>query len=142
MTNYRQNQDSRSITVTSTSTSLAPEPGVSRILDPYDLSLIRDCYTDSIGSLTGAIAYYIEGKMKRGMETEVILDAIEQTGWARRPSPHYFRAILDRLEEQGIKTSRQLSDDKMRRYREREEANSRQWRKWYREDDSIENMPF
>lgn len=138
MTNYRQNQDSRSITGTSTSTTIAPEPGV--FCSPEDLDTIREYYTDSIGPLTGAIAYYIEGKIRRGMQPGVILDAINQTGWARRPSPHYLKAILDRLEMEGVKTVQQLDVNKMRRDRERDEANARQWRKWYR--DPEEDLPF
>ena len=47
-----------------------------------------------------------------GMEADVIVGAIEQTGWAERPSPQYLRAILSRYQRQGIRTMADVDADR------------------------------
>lgn len=99
---------------TSTSTtSMTTEPGV--CIPPEDLSAIRDAYIMAINMpMTASIAHEIEAALKDGMETCCILDAIQQTGNAPRPSPYYLRAILQRWRRDGILTADKLAADKGR----------------------------
>ena len=92
------------------------QPGVSQ-----DYMAIKEAYCSAIGPLTAPVAWYLEGLMADGMTPEVILNAIQETGWARRPSPQYLRAILERYKAHGILTIPQLLHD------QEEFAESKQW---------------
>lgn len=100
---------SRSTSSTS-STSRYTEPGV--LSAEHDLMVIKEAYQSCIGpEIKAAVAYYIERLLEDGMKADVIIHAIEETGWARKPSPHYMRAILERYRLRGIRTMEQLLID-------------------------------
>ena len=82
--------------------------------------------------MSNVIGEYIKNLLQAGMELEVILYALDETAWAKRPSPHYMRAILQRLRGEGILTGEQLRHH----LREREEQRQRDRNRW--EDD----LPF
>ena len=104
-----------SINSSSSSTSIHTQPGV------HDLCCIKEAYNNCIGDLKAPIAWYLEGLMASGMQPEVILNAIQETGWARRPSPQYLRAILERYKAYGILNMMQLIHD------QDEHAESKKW---------------
>lgn len=100
----------RSTTSSSSSTSIYTEPGV--FCDERDLEAIKGAYKSCIcDEIKASVAYYIENLLQWGMTAEVICNAIQETGWARRPSPNYMRAILERYRAHGIKTMAQLLHD-------------------------------
>ena len=110
-TDQKYNFPSRisSMNTSSTSTTASTEPGV--LYNENDLLSIKQAYNDCIGDLKAAVAWYLEGLIKWGMEPEVILNAINETGWAKRPSPQYMRAILERYKAHGIKSMPHLLHD-------------------------------
>ena len=123
----RQNYETRTTSRTTSSTasssrsssstsSVYTEPGVSQ-----DYMAIKEGYCAAIGPLTAPVAWYLEGLIGDGMSPDVILNAIQETGWARRPSPQYLRAILERYKAHGIYTIPQLLHD------QEEFAENKQW---------------
>lgn len=92
--------------ITSTTTTGDTRPGVfSNPLEAENtLHVIGMEYNNILGPMNMQIARYIEQLLREGMEPEVILDALQSTAWARRPSPQYFRAICARYRERGIMT--------------------------------------
>ena len=88
---------------TSTTTTVYTDPGVS-----WNLQVLRETWNGILGPMTAQVAWYIEDLMAKGMAIEVILDAVQETAWARRPSPQYFRAITQRLMREGVLTMEQL----------------------------------
>lgn len=133
MTNQAQFRNNSAAATSTSTTTVVTDPGVFR--------QIREAYVDNIGPLTGAIAHYLEDLMDEGMAPVVILDAITQTGWAPRPSPQYLRAILRRYSLENIYTEQDLQYSKLRRQRERDEANAARWKRWYAPDQDQE-LPF
>jgi len=71
------------------------QPGV-RVLTRDDGETILAAYLDNINpdGMTGAVAAEIEKAYAAGLSVEDIVLAIEETGFAPRPSPAYLRAIL------------------------------------------------
>jgi hypothetical protein len=68
-------------------------PGVS--ISPEDGERIVTAYTANIApQLTAAVAAMIEEHIARGLTVDDVLDAINRTGFAPRPSPAYLRAVL------------------------------------------------
>lgn len=112
----------------SSSSSVYTDPGVSRTagdegqdVDAFgrsrekreqDFLWIKYAYKNALGeSIKAPVAWYIEQKYSEGMEAQVICHALEETAWARRPSPQYFRAVMERYSECGIKTRAALKHD-------------------------------
>lgn len=88
---------------TSSSSSRYTDPCVS--CPDEVIERIAKAYTDAISpEIPTMAAKLMEQCLADGMTPELIIEAIDQTGWAQRPSPHYLRAILRRCREQGIKT--------------------------------------
>lgn len=98
-----------SMNSSSSTTTAATLPGV--LFNDQDLTAIKQAYNECIGDLKAAVAWYLEGLMEWGMEPEVILNAINETGWAKRPSPQYMRAILERYKAHNIRSMPQLLHD-------------------------------
>ena len=97
-----------------------------------DLETIRETYVQNIGPLTAPVAAMIERHLNAGMEPSVILYAIEETGFAPRPSAQYLRAILTRYANFGILTQNDVMEDANRRERDQREALEARWDSWYR----------
>lgn len=138
MTNSRQNtnnnqtyQQERTAGRSSSTTTIHTEP---RVCTAQDLEAIRVAYNGTIGPLTAPIAHFLEKCMAAGIEPAVIVDAIERTGWARRPSPFYLRAILQRYLREDIRTMADVLGDEadLRQYQQRNGDDG--WREWYQGD--------
>lgn len=87
-----------------TSTSIAH--GAGRVQPTAtEMEEIRQGYVDAIGPINATKARDIETAMEAGVQASAILDAIEQTGLAPRPSHYYLRAILRRYAAEGITTT-------------------------------------
>ncbi len=80
--------------------------GAGRVLTDEDKQMLRECYNDNIGEMTGAAAGVIERAFLAGIEVCDIIMAIEDTGLAPRPSGYYLKRILDRWIETGVTVSR------------------------------------
>ncbi len=138
MTTSRNNSDNSSnrkqgtaaVSSSTTTTTIHTDPGVCTA-NPRDLEVIRTAYNGSIGPLTAPIAHFIEKCITAGMEPAVIVDAIERTGWARRPSPFYLRAILQRYLNWGIRTMEDVHGDEADRRLYQQENGEDGWKEWY-----------
>lgn len=103
--------DNRTTTASNTSTSIDTEPGVSN--DRYDKIRLLRTYNKVLGDMPSQVGWYLTELMEIGMEVDVIINAINETAWARHPSPRYMRCILDRYRENDILTMRDLNIDKL-----------------------------
>lgn len=129
-------------TSTSTSTTVNTEPGVSQI-SPMDKHVIAEAYCQTIRqNMTTQVAFYLENLLQEGMEPEVILSAIQETGWAPRPSPQYLRAILQRCRNQGIYTMTQWNYRQSERQAAIERANEARYSSWVAYPGDGVNLPF
>lgn len=119
MTEYQQyfvtptTTTSRTTSTTSSSSS-SMSHGAGRVLNPDELESIRQAYVTNIGPLKAPIAHYLENCLQT-METALVINAIEETGWASRPSPQYLRAILERYKREGLDTMVKLDHQKSER---------------------------
>ena len=69
------------------------QPGVS--ISPEDGERIVRAYMDNIGyGINPPVARMIEEFISNGHTVNDVIDAIERTGFAPRPSPAYLRAVL------------------------------------------------
>ena len=116
---------------TTTTTTYHTEPGVFTA-NPQDLEVIRTAYNGVCGPLTAPIAHFIEKCLSAGMEPAVIVDAIERTGWARRPSPFYLRAILQRYLREQIRTMEDVEGDNADRQQYQLQHGEDGWREWFK----------
>ena len=80
--------------------------GTGRFMTAEECEAIREAYTDNIGPLTGAVARMIERAFDHGLTAAEIQMAIEETGFAPRPSPYYLKAILENWVETGVTISK------------------------------------
>lgn len=92
---------------TTTSTSRDTQPGVSR----ETLKRLLRAYNEILGNMTNQVGWYLNELMEQGMEVEVIINAINETGWAQRPSPRYLKCILERYRDDEIMTMDDLRRD-------------------------------
>lgn len=141
MTDYRKSTDNnstnqattafmRTTTGTTTSSSIHTEPGV-HMPSAQDLEVIREYYTDLLGPLNMFKARDIERAFECGLQVSAILDAIEQTALARRPSHPYLCAILRRYAADHITTVDEAIACRERRRYDREMAMRERWSTWY-----------
>lgn len=71
-------------------------------------SAYRACVGDSIRA---PMAMLIGSLYRGGMDADVIVHAIELTGFAPRPTPWYLKAILGRYEASGIRSMQDVMQD-------------------------------
>ena len=133
MTNLRPERETSRTSTSSrrsstTTTTMAHGAGCVTI---DDLKIIRDCYVDYVGPMTAPVAKMIEMKLAAGMEVAVILHAIEETGWAPRPSAQYLRAILTRLHATDVLTMEQLMEDQQRHDKRYADMRKDREDRWY-----------
>ena len=87
--------------------------GIVTVEDRFD---IRTLYREAVGyEMQPFVEKMCVDYLLQGMEKEVVLHAIELTGWAPRPSAHYLRAILRRYEDSEIYTEGDVERDEWRR---------------------------
>lgn len=81
--------------------------GAGRFLRPDQLEDIKNAYVENISdTMTGAVAHLIERAFDKGLEADEIVMAIEETGFAPRPSPMYLKKILENWVENGVTVSK------------------------------------
>ena len=69
------------------------EPGV---LTEEDAERILVAYTENVAErMTGAVAAFIEDKIRHGLTVDIIIKGCEITGFAQRPSPAYFKTVIN-----------------------------------------------
>ena len=122
----------------STSTTIDTEPGV--FLSPMDMEAIRQTYNDILGTLNFIKARDIEWAIRSGLKAGAILDAIEQTAMAHRPSHPYLVAILERYISYGIHTREDAERDRIAHKARRDAANRERWNAWYKNPE--DDMPW
>ena len=131
---HEQQKQQAAATTTATTTTVYTDPGVS-----YVRQIIAEEYQGVLHTqITMPVIMLMERCMTAGMEPEVILAAIEATGWARRPSPQYLRAILTRCLREGILTAAAWEHHEQERCITQDSANSEIYRMWY----GVDNLPF
>lgn len=77
------------------------EPGVFMITAD-DAERICKAYNSAIGVLNGTVAAMIESAVKGGLTVDNIIQAINETAFAPRPSAAYLRAILRNWLKNGV----------------------------------------
>lgn len=97
---------------------------------PMELEQIRQMYVDAIGPLNAIKARDIERAMTDGLTVTAILDAIEQTAYAPRPSHAYLRAVLRRYIAEGVHTAEDAERTR-EAYRAQRAATGRERSTWY-----------
>lgn len=116
MTNTRNNFENSSTTTTrsSSSSDYYCGHGAGSVLSEIDKIAICSAYRANLGrDLNARVASLIGALVRGGMEPDVIVHAIEQTGMAPRPTPWYLRAILARYEAEGLQTMAQVVQDEL-----------------------------
>ncbi len=130
----KQQKKQAAAATTATTATVYTHPGVS-----YVRQIIAEEYQGVLHTqITMPVIMLMERCMSAGMEPEVILAAIEATGWARRPSPQYLRAILQRCLREGILTAEAWEHHEQERCSDQASANAEIYRLWYGQD----NLPF
>lgn len=98
--------NSSSNSSTTTTTTRYTEPCVS--LSDELIEHVAMAYSSTISpDIPPMAAHMMEQALLDGMTAECLIMAINDTGWAPRPTPQYLRAILRRCREQGIRTADQ-----------------------------------
>ena len=87
--------------VAAAAAAIHTQPGVSQ-----EWASICNAWEEIFGAsgIPVPIAKWIHRLIDNGMELELVVRAIEETAWAKRPSPSYFRGILNRCVSTGIMT--------------------------------------
>ena len=81
--------------------------GTGRFMTPENCEAILTAYQENISeTMPGAVAHMIENAFKHGLEADEIVMAIEETGFAPKPSPWYLRKILENWVENGVTVSK------------------------------------
>lgn len=121
----RQQEDQQEVTEeairnegsgTSSTTCARARARARRIVTVEDRYDIRTLYREAVGyEMQPFVEKMCVDYLLQGMEKEVVLHAIELTGWAPRPSAHYLRAILRRYEDSEIYTEGDVERDEWRR---------------------------
>ena len=115
--NYNYNNPpTTATTTTSTSSSIHTLPGVFRknnnnCISEHDYIIIDNHYKTYIDKegMPRLIQDLILNLFQNGMKADLILNAIEETSLAKRPSAFYLRAILRRYAANGYRTLMDLS---------------------------------
>ena len=123
------------------STTNDTQPGVF-CLSAHELEQIRLAYSGLLGDLNVYKAQIIDQAIKNGVQASAILDAIEQTGYAPRPSHAYFSAILRRYIVMQISTAKEAEADRQVRMRRRWKATHDDWAAWYDRPEDLDELPF
>lgn len=97
---------------------------------PMDLEQIRQLYVDVLGPLNAIKARDIEQAMGAGVTASAILDALEQTALAPRPTHAYLRAVLRRYAAEGVTTAEDAERSR-EAYRAQRAAAGRERTTWY-----------
>lgn len=120
----RQLEDQQEVTEESSSregsspssTTCARARARARIVTVEDRFDMRTLYREAVGyEMQPFVEKMCCDYILQGMEKEVVMHAIELTGWAPRPSAHYLRAILRRYEDSEIYTEGDVERDEWRR---------------------------
>ena len=78
-----------------------------RFMTPETCEAILTAYQENINdTMPGAVAHMIEDAFKHGLEADEIVMAIEETGFAPKPSPWYLRKILAHWVTHGVTVSK------------------------------------
>ena len=117
---------------TTTTTTGNTNPGVFSAGIDYDY--IRDTFLEVIGHMTIFHAKFIEKSITDGkLDTSAVIDALEQTSFAPRPSFPYFRAVLSRYVAEGIHSAEEAAQQRWARAIERADRNRDKEMRWYQE---------
>lgn len=78
------------------------EPGV-RLSDADADNILRAYMNNVAPTMSGAVAGEIEEALSRGLTIDDVIECINRTGFAPRPSPAYLRAVLRNFDASGKK---------------------------------------
>ena len=133
MTEKGRSSDKITTTRTTTSSSTTTRAHTAGRVPPtpFEWEQIRQTYVDVLGALNCVKAHDIEEAVNQGVQPSAILDAIEQTALAPRPTHYYLRAVLRRYANWGIFTREAAEKDRNERKREQRLAQYRNECTWY-----------
>lgn len=105
--NRRYYEDIKEVRDSVTSTSTTSE------WTQDDYEMLQKYYEENLGcKMPRPITQLAADAARAGMLLETVLQAIDETMFAPRPSPHYFRAILLRWINAGILTPAHVAADR------------------------------
>lgn len=126
MINHQQNQEQVLKINTSNNNSIISQEdhnnyynnnythGSGRFMSPEQCEAIKTAYLENISeTVPGAVAHMIENAFANGLEAEEIVMAIEETGFAPRPSPWYLKKILENWVTYGVTVSKIRHESKV-----------------------------
>ena len=81
------------------------EPLKAGEIAPEDAQRLKQVYSDVLGRMTKPVAYMILGYLRTGLTVDNVIDAINLTAFAPRPSAAYLNGILHNWRLYGVKLS-------------------------------------
>ena len=115
----------------SSSSSIHTRPRVFSWSDEMLDIISRKYYGVFHEDINNTIGDYFRKLQHRGMDPNLIVEAIEQSGWAKKPTPYYMRAILNRYLDEDILTLEDLLADKAERRAEKARERYGQTKGWF-----------
>ena len=116
--NQQQEKQEQQNTSTNSTTTVYTDPGVfTHEVIKMQLERLTPLYEQLFQSsgIPWAIQQFFARLIRAGMEPGVIASAINDTAWARFPTPYYMRAILQRYLAEGVMTEAQLDHERQER---------------------------
>ena len=71
-------------------------------IDPEEAQRLKQVYSDVLGRMTRPVAYMILGYLRTGLTVDNVIDAINLTAFAPRPSAAYLNGILNNWRLYGV----------------------------------------
>ena len=71
-------------------------------IDPEEAQRLKQVYSDVLGRMTRPVAYMILGYLRTGLTVDNVIDAINLTAFAPRPSAAYLNGILHNWRLYGV----------------------------------------
>lgn len=71
-------------------------------IDPEEAQRLKQVYSDVLGRMTRPVAYMIIGYLRTGLTVDNVIDAINLTAFAPRPSAAYLNGILHNWRLYGV----------------------------------------
>lgn len=120
-------QSARKEASSSSTTTTTTDNGAGRA---REWEILAETYCELIGPFDG-MAQRIIRRFSQVMELDVIQHAIEETGWAPRPSKQYLSAILRRYAAEGITNMEDVYRDEDRHEQRRNSDLRIRDSRWY-----------
>lgn len=98
---YNYNYNNNNYNNSSTQNRGIKEP-LNTTIDPEEAQRLKQVYSDVLGRMTRPVAYMILGYLRTGLTVDNVIDAINLTAFAPRPSAAYLNGILHNWRLYGV----------------------------------------